>query len=588
MTQHLPRSPQDTGLRPRTPRGSADRLRSQRGAAAGTLVTLLLALVLIGLGAWLFLRRTPAPLAAAGSGPGAAAAPAAAGAARAPAGKVPAPIEPVAGLPPLAPAAPYLVKDGVVEVDLSEYAGYGGLIVANGGLEPSAESFFFKNYGFKVKLSVGEGETWSQLNNGRFAASATTTDVLAVQGRAFQVVVPVQIGWSRGADMLVVDAGVTTVNKLAGKVLAASQFNEAEFFLRYLAREAGLKVRVLRDLDGRPEPGEVGLVFYEDANAGCTAYQAELAGARRLQGCVGWSPRTDEVIEASAGRAKALVTNKNLLVVADILTVNKGFAEQNPKLVRGLVHGLLEGNRRLRDEQSANLAVVARAFKWSEAEASAQLAKVHLANLPESRAFFGGTIDAAGSFGGIFQSSVLAYGDLIKNPADPARYLDLSHLEAIAKEGLFAGQVVAIAPIKTAGGGSLEGDPLLSKDIRFFYEPNSARLDEKEPRNVEFLDAVKQFLQVSPGSVVVLRGHVDNAKVADFRKQGGEELVRAMGLKAMELSRQRAVGVREALLKRHPKLDPRRLEAVGRGWEEPVGPDGNLNRRVEVQWFTLE
>lgn len=461
--------------------------------------------------------------------------------------------------------------------------------MANGGLEPNPDSFFTRTYGFKVRLTVGEGETWSQLNNGRFAASATTTDVLAVQGRGFQVAVPAQIGWSRGADMLVVDTGLATVNQLAGKVLAASQFNEAEFFLRYLAREAGVKVRVLRDLDGRPEPAEVGLVFYEDANAGCAAYQAELAsGRRRLNGCVGWSPRTDEVIEASAGRAKALVTNRNLLVVADILTVNKGFAEANPRLVKGLVHGLLEGNRRLRDDQKANLAVVAKAFKWSEAEAAAQLAKVHLANLPENRAFFAGTIDAAGSFGGIFQSSVLAYGDVIKNPSDSARYPDLSHLEALAREGLFAGQVVAIAPIKTAGGASLEGDPLLKKDIRFFYEPNSAKLDRTEPRNLEYLDAVKQFLQVSPGSVVVLRGHVDNARVPEFRRQGGEELVRGMALKAMELSRQRAVGVREALLARHPRLDPKRLETVGRGWEEPVGADGNLNRRVEVQWFTLE
>jgi NitT/TauT family transport system substrate-binding protein len=561
------------------------RLGRPRGAIAGTLLTVLLALALVGLGAWLLMRRGAAPRP--GQAPAAASTPSA-GVARAPAGKVPQPIEPVAGLPQLSPAAPYLVKDGVVEVDLSEYAGYGGLIVANGGLDPSPDSFFARTYGFMVKLSVGEGETWSQLNNGRFAASATTTDVLAVQGRGFQVVVPAQIGWSRGADMLVVDAGVATVNGLAGKVVAASQFNEAEFFLRYLAREAGLKVRVLRDLDGRPEPGEVGLVFYEDANAGCTAYQAELAGARRLSGCVGWSPRTDEVLEASGGRAKALVTNKNLLVVADILTVNRGFAEQNPKLVRGLVHGLLEGNRRLRDDPKANLAVVAKAFKWSEAEAAAQLAKVHLANLPESRAFFAGTIDAAGSFGGIFQSSVLAYGDLIKNPSDPLRYLDLGPLDALAKEGLFAGQVVAIAPIRTAGAANLEGDPLLKKDIRFFYEPNSARLDEKEPKNVEFLDAVKAFLQVSPGSVVVLRGHVDNGKVTEFRKQGGEELVRTMALKAMELSRQRALGVREALLKRHPRLDPKRLEAVGRGWEEPVGADGNLNRRVEVQWFTLE
>ena len=31
-----------------------------------------------------------------------------------------------------------------------------------------------------------------------------------------------------------------------------------------------------------------------------------------------------------------------------------------------------------------------------------------------------------------------------------------------------------------------------------------------------------------------------------------------------------------------------RIEIVGRGWEEPAGPDAEQNRRVEVQWFTLE
>ena len=569
----------------------------QRGAAAGTIVTLLLVAGLLGLGAWLFLKKAPAPASGGwGSTPAAPASPGApaggaapAGGVAAPGGKVPLPIEPVVGPPQLAAAAAYVPKDGVVEVDISEYAGYGGLIVANGGLDPSPDSFFARNYGFRVKISVSEEETWSAVNNGRFAASSTTTDVLAALGRQFNVVVPAQFGFSRGADAVVVDAGIPTVNALAGKVLAASQFNESEFFIRYLAREAGVPVKVLRDLDGRPASNELGLVFYEEAFKACDAYQHELAAGRgRLNGCVGWAPRTDEVIEASHGKAKALVTNRNLLVIADVLVVNKGFAEANPKLVKGLVHGLLEGNRRLRDDPTANLPVVARAFKWKEADAAEELSKVHLANLPESRAFFAGTIDAAGSFGGIYQSAVLAYGDIIRNPADPLRTLDLSHLDALAKAGLYADQKIAIAPIKTTAGGSLEGDPLLSKDIRFFFEPNSARLDPAARENAGFLDAVKQFLQVSPGSVVVLRGHVDNARVPDFRKQGGEELVRAMGLKAMELSRQRAVSVKEALLRKHPGLDVKRIETVGRGWEEPAGPDSTLNRRVEVQWFTLE
>ena len=135
---------------------------------------------------------------------------------------------------------------------------------------------------------------------------------------------------------------------------------------------------------------------------------------------------------------------------------------------------------------------------------------------------------------------------------------------------------------------ALEGDPLLSKDIRFFFEPNSATLDRDAKQNLDYLDTIKRFLQVSPGSTVVLIGHVDNARVEEFRQQGGEELVKSMALKAMELSRQRAVAVSEALRNRYKDIDAARIEVVGRGWEKPAGPDSDLNRRVEVQWFTLE
>jgi NitT/TauT family transport system substrate-binding protein len=559
--------------------------RRQRGSTAGNIITILLLLGVVALGVWLWLGKkadTPAPA-------GGTSAPAQSSVAK-PDGAAPEPIEPVTGTPTLEAANTYVPKDNILRIDISEYAGYGGLIVANGGLDPNPESIFAKQYGFQVQISMSESETWSPLNNGRLAATATTTDALAVLGRQFDAVVPVQLGYSRGADMVVVDHGIGSINALKGKTLAASQFNESEFFIRYLAQEAGVPVTVLRDLDSKPAAGSLGLVFYEDAFAACDAYQHELAsGSGRLNGCVGWTPKTDEVIEASNGAAKMLVSNKNLLVVADILAINKGFAKAHPEMVKGLVHGILEGNRRLRDNQAENIGVVAKAFKWSEQDARDELAHVHLANLPENLAFFAGTIDSAGSFGGIFQSSVLAYGSVIKNPTDPARFVDTSFLEGLAKRGLFAEQKIAIAPIRSTSGASLEGDPLLSKDIRFFFEPNSSNLDRSAQQNQEYLATIKRFLQVSPGSTVVLRGHVDNARIAEFRQSGGESLVKSMALKAMELSQQRAKAVSDALLAKFPEIDKSRVESVGRGWEEPTGStDPSQNRRVEVQWFTIE
>jgi len=564
--------------------------RFARGSAVGNFLTLLLLVGIVALGAWLWLGKKDEPKTAGASPTSGTSQPAKDDAVTLPSGDAPSPIEPVIGTPTLEAANTFVPKDNILRIDISEYAGYGGLIVANGGLEPNEDSLFAKEYGFKVAISMSESETWSPLNNGRLAATATTADALAVLGRQFDAVVPIQLGYSRGADMVVVDRGITSVNALGGKILAASQFNESEFFIRYLAQEAGLPVVVLRDLDGKPKPGSLGLVFYEDAFAACDAYQHELANGRhRLNGCVGWTPKTDEVIEAGKGAAKALVSNRNLLVIADVLAVNKGFAKAHPEMVKGLVHGILEGNRRLRDNQAENIAVVAKAFKWTEDEARDELANVHLSNAPENRAFFAGTIDSAGSFGGIFQSSVLAYGSLLRNPADPARFVDTSFLDVLSRRSPFSEQKIAIAPIRTAAQASLEGDPLLSKDIRFFFEPNSSNLDRSAAQNQEYLQTIKRFLQVSPGSTVVLRGHVDNARVNEFRQSGGEQLVQSMAMKAMELSRQRAMAVHDALLAKFPEIDKARVEAVGRGWEEPTATtDPAQNRRVEVQWFTVE
>jgi len=240
------------------------------------------------------------------------------------------------------------------------------------------------------------------------------------------------------------------------------------------------------------------------------------------------------------------------------------------------------------DAPNDHIPVVAKAFGWTEAETRNELSRVHLSNLPENLAFFKGTIDAAGSFSSIYQSSVLAYGPLIKQPADSDRFMDITHLDALDRAGHFAGQKLAIAPIRTSSREAIEGQALLSKDIRFFFEPNSAELDKNATENLSYLETIQNFLQVSPGSVVLLRGHVDNARISDFRREGGEKLVQSMALKAMELSRQRAQAVRTVLLARYTKLDATRIEIVGRGWEEPSGADSDLNRRVEVQWFTLE
>jgi NitT/TauT family transport system substrate-binding protein len=420
------------------------------------------------------------------------------------------------------------------------------------------------------------------------AASATTVDVLTAYCRNFQVTAPVQIGFSRGADGLVVRKEIRRINDLKGRIIVTAQFTEADFFLRYLTQEAGLAVHMLAQPGEKPAPDKVNLLFAADAFTAGDLFLKDLqSGANLLAGCVTWAPKTTEVVDESGGAAVLLTTNKNLLVIADILVVNKGFAQANPAIVAGLVDGVLEGNRLVRDHPAAQLDTIARAFKWEREETKAELAKVHFSNLPENLAFYAGTIDSAGSFSGIFSSAILAYGSLIDQPTDADRYMTPQHLEALKAAGAYADQTIALAPIRSTTGGALEGDPLLTKDIRFLFEPNSAKLDLTNHENLTNLESIKRLLQVSPGSTILLRGHVDNALVDKFREQGGDAFVRQMALKAMELSKNRAAEIKRVLGERL-NVPQTRLETIGRGWEEPAGNDAEKNRRVEVQWFTVE
>jgi len=483
--------------------------------------------------------------------------------------------EPAAVMPP----ATYIYKDNIVEIELSDYAGYAGLIYANGGLEPNENSYFFKTYGFKPKITLSEAENWSPLNSGKIAVTATTADVLAVYANQMQVAVPVQTSYSRGADSIVVRESVKRINDLKGKILMASQFGESEFFLRYLAQEANLPVYNLKEGE-RAKTDGVNLRYADDP---FIAGDVFLANMDEYAGFVGWEPKVGEVVGKAQGKAHILVDNRNLLIIADILMINKVFAQQHPEVVKGLVDGTLYGNDAVRTDPSKAYAVLKKAFKWEPEECRTNLAKVHLANHPENIAFFGGAADAAGSFSSIYQTSLYAYTNFVKHNVGPDRFINTAPLESVKDR--YAKQVANIAPIRTTQNAGIEGSPLLSRNVKFLFEANSYQLQDST-QNTKYYADIKRLLDVSPGSTVLLRGHVDNGQLEDFRKKGGDALVRRMGLSAVQLSRDRANAVKGKLMKDY-NIGADRIEIVGRGWDEPVGTSDE-NRRVEVYWFTVE
>ena len=134
------------------------------------------------------------------------------------------------------------------------------------------------------------------------AASVTTVDVLAVYGKQLHAVVPAQIGFSRGADGIVVRSDIKRINQLKGKTIATAQFTEVDFFIRYLAQEAGLAINTLGSLDATPHP-PAELVYTEDGfGAGDLFLNDIKSGKNRLAGCVTWEPKSLRSSTAAAAR----------------------------------------------------------------------------------------------------------------------------------------------------------------------------------------------------------------------------------------------------------------------------------------------
>ena len=499
-------------------------------------------------------------------------------------------------VPSLSPAKEFVVIDNVVTLELSEYAGYAGLIVANNGLEPNDESYFTKNHGFKLKLSLSEEESWSKLNSGGLAGSTTTVDVLAAYGSQFKVVVPALIGFSRGSTALVVRKDVHTINDLQGKIVSTAQFTEADFLIRYLSREASLEIGFLDEPPWKPAVDKINLVFCDEGFASGDMFARDvIKNLSRFGGCVTWDPKTTEVTEKCNGGAVVLATTANLLVIADVLVLNEGFAKANPKIVLGLVDGLLAGNEMVREDPDKHFVILEKVFEWEKGDAAEELKKVHLANLPENLAFFNGTIDSAGSFEYILETAIDIYkSQIIGKPIKCESVLSLDALKAAEKSGVYKNQKSKIEPVLVDAIGETTVDdqaaPLLSKHVTIEFQPNKATVID-DVNNQEAFKTIAALLKIGNGSTVKLRGHADSEKLdafrkrADFKDAGGEGKVREGKLKLKALSKERSLASKEVLVKQY-NISAGRIACEGVGIDEPTGGGPERDRRVEIQWFT--
>ena len=147
---------------------------------------------------------------------------------------------------------------------------------------------------------------------------------------------------------------------------------------------------------------------------------------------------------------------------------------------------------------------------------------------------------------------------------------------------------------KTAKDLDLEKkDPVLTKIVTIAFVPNSYEVFKKVENpaggppvyydgNVEYtIEEIAKLAGQFGSAQIEISGHTDASK----KGEADEALVK-------ELSENRANAVKEAILRKYPKLPPNQLIARGYGWAKPAegaGPNEYAkHRRVEIKVIPLE
>ena len=227
------------------------------------------------------------------------------------------------------------------------------------------------------------------------------------------------------------------------------------------------------------------------------------------------------------------------------------------------------------------------------------LKDVHIANFPESKMFF----DDGNPIGAhkIFLLAQEYYKQLGSLPAtasyDAERVLGNKIIQGIDKKGLFASQKNLIADSfnKKASfdiADLEEQRVVLTNDVQLYFEAQkldfSLASDSAESKeNIALLNKVAEQTKFLATTVMKLVGHLDTAKVADFKARGNQAFIEASA-QAKLISKKRAEFVKKVLVEKYG-IDPQRIFTEGKGWDEPIdASDPAKNRRVEVRFISLE
>jgi hypothetical protein len=501
--------------------------------------------------------------------------------------------EPGSALPPVPGTASYkaLGKPRVVRFAVNVWAGWAPIIFANNGYKPGKVWKDAKGGEFQVELVLVDDpvKMGDVVANGDVQIGWATVDMLPLlverlkkdprtMPRVFQ-----QIDWSNGGDGIVVRNAIKDVSELRGKTVVLAQNSPSHYFL----------LNVL--LNGGVNPSEVKMRFTKDAFQAAAAYNQN----SDIAGCVSWAPDIYNLTDNPKSGNKLLVSTQTAnKLIADVWFARADFARDNPEIVEGLVRGIFDATQDLQSEANKTTVedLMDKFYKLDPGTGKKMIGDAHWTNYAENRDFFLVSSNPT-NFERTYTTAQRLYNNIkvIDSDVEFNKIMDFSVIKKLGSEPKYADQKNTyefnFTP-KSAKDINVE-NAISTKSVRINFFPNSFDVFKKVPAqsgggevyydgNIDYtIEEIAKTAGQYGAARIVISGHTD----ASMKGTADPQLVK-------ELSEHRANAVKQALLKKFPKLDPNQLVATGYGWEKPAegaaADDHAKNRRVEVKVVPAE
>lgn len=479
----------------------------------------------------------------------------------------------------------------VVKFPINVWIGWLPIVAANHGFAPNAESVFFKKYGFKVDLKLiddpvtardayASGEShvlWGTLDMMVLFAPELMKDSRTAP-RIYQ-----QIDWSNGGDGIVVRSSIAGVKDLKGKTIVYAQNSPSQYFINNLLLNAGI------------QPSEVKHKYTSTAFEAAAAFVADA----KIDACVSWAPDIYNIPEKVKGTRILTTTADANKLIADVWALRADFAKDHPEIVEGLVAGIFEGMKSLKDETFKGQAFqwMAEGYGMSVDDVKSMANDAHSTNFAENKDFFLNA-NSPSNFERTWKNVTFVYKELglLDTPARFDEVMDFSVLQALDKKGTFAdSKNEYVTQFEPASFSKVNAEkPILTQTIRINFYPNSSNIFEPqhdELGNVQKNSLYDPNVDATLEKVARLAGQYDRAVIAIAGHADSSMKGKIQEAPVVQLSLERANSVKDALVKKY-QFDPNKFQVTGKGWSEPADPtqpdNQALNRRVEVSIYPPE